>query len=111
MEAATTYPPKPCEPSTFGDEELNFCVRNGNRWDLFSIATAMVHTVGEILSPSGNACNKMVLYFPLHHDNRIGTYFDLNSKQSDFNFRGLSLTAKTKLVRYLVAHSFDFSFS
>ena len=27
--------------STFGVKELNFCVRNGNRWILFAIATAM----------------------------------------------------------------------
>ena len=27
--------------STFGVKELNFCVRNGNRWDLFAIITAM----------------------------------------------------------------------
>ena len=25
--------------STIGAEELNFCVRNGNRWDLFAMAT------------------------------------------------------------------------
>ena len=28
--------------STFGVKELNFCVRNGNRWNLFAIITAMV---------------------------------------------------------------------
>ena len=28
--------------STFGVKELNFCVRNGNRWDLFAIVTVMV---------------------------------------------------------------------
>ena len=27
------------QPSTFGDEELNFCVRYEYRWILFSIAT------------------------------------------------------------------------
>ena len=27
--------------STFGVKELNFCVRNGNRWILFAIITAM----------------------------------------------------------------------
>ena len=30
-------------PSTFGVKELNFCVRNGNRWILFAIITAMVY--------------------------------------------------------------------
>ena len=29
--------------STFGVKELNFCVRNGNRWILFAIITAMVY--------------------------------------------------------------------
>ena len=28
--------------STFGVKELNFCVRNGNRWILFAIVTAIV---------------------------------------------------------------------
>ena len=28
--------------STLGVKELNFCVRNGNRWILFAIVTAMV---------------------------------------------------------------------
>ena len=27
------------QPSTFGAEGLNFCVRDGNRWDPFAIAT------------------------------------------------------------------------
>ena len=27
------------QPSTFGTEGLNFCVRDGNRWDPFVIAT------------------------------------------------------------------------
>ena len=27
------------QPSIFDDEKLNFCVRDGNRWDLLSIAT------------------------------------------------------------------------
>ena len=27
------------QPSTIGTEELNFCVRYGNRWDLFVITT------------------------------------------------------------------------
>ena len=31
--------------STFGVKELNFCVRNGNRWDLFAIITAMVISI------------------------------------------------------------------
>ena len=34
--------PGRCQPSTVGVEGLNFCVRDGNRWDPFAIATAMV---------------------------------------------------------------------
>ena len=30
------------QPSTFSAIELNFCVRDGNRWILNAIATAMV---------------------------------------------------------------------
>ena len=33
--------PGRCHPSTIGDEELNFCVRDGNRWTLFAIATVL----------------------------------------------------------------------
>ena len=29
------------QPSTFGTEGLNFCVRDGNRWDPFVIATGI----------------------------------------------------------------------
>jgi hypothetical protein len=38
--------PGPCGPSTIGDEELNFCVRNGNRCILFSITTIFIFLVG-----------------------------------------------------------------
>ena len=38
---ATSYPPGRYVPSTFGVDELNFCVRNGNRWDLVAIITGM----------------------------------------------------------------------
>ena len=31
------------KPSTLGERELNFCVRDGNRWILSSIVTAMVY--------------------------------------------------------------------
>ena len=35
----------PCrlQQSIFGASELNFCVRNENRWDLTAIVTAMVY--------------------------------------------------------------------
>ena len=32
-------------PSTFSAVELNFCVRNGNRWDLHAIITVMAKYV------------------------------------------------------------------
>ena len=32
--------------STFGVIELNFCVRNGNRWVLYAIITGMAPLVG-----------------------------------------------------------------
>ena len=35
------------QPSTFGTEGLNFCVRDGNRWDPFVIATGN----GEYIPP------------------------------------------------------------
>ena len=33
--------PVGCPTSTFGAAELNFCVRNENRWDLSAIVTTM----------------------------------------------------------------------
>ena len=40
----------PCRlrQSIFGASELNFCVRDGNRWDLTAIVTAMVYILGVI---------------------------------------------------------------
>ena len=35
---ATSYSPRE-NPSTIGAKELNYCVRNGNRWDLLAIVT------------------------------------------------------------------------
>ena len=32
--------------TTFAVDELNFCVRNGNRWDLVAIITGMAPLVG-----------------------------------------------------------------
>ena len=37
--------PARLQTSIFSAEGLNFCVRNGNRWDLFAIITAMVISV------------------------------------------------------------------
>ena len=42
------------QPSIFDVLELNFCVRNGNRWNLQAIATAMGELLlWDFLSPSG----------------------------------------------------------
>ena len=41
------------QPSTIGAEGLNFCVRNGNRWDPFAIATGNCFSFRARLS---NAC-------------------------------------------------------
>ena len=43
---ATCYPPGRYVPSTFTADELNFCVRNGNRWILVAIITGMAPLVG-----------------------------------------------------------------
>ena len=40
------------QPSTFGTEGLNFCVRDGNRWNPFVIATGN----GELFLPTGKRC-------------------------------------------------------
>ena len=55
------------QPSTFGTERLNFCVRDGNRWDPLVIATGN----GELFT-CGERRNEIVLSFPRfspHPDN------------------------------------------
>ena len=48
-------------PSTFGVRELNFCVRDGNRWILSAIATGMVY-----ITPFGVIYRRVVVKsFPL----------------------------------------------
>ena len=39
--------PGTCVPSTFGAKELNYCVRNGNRCDLFAITTGKTVNYGK----------------------------------------------------------------
>ena len=34
--------PGSCPPSIFDAKELNYCVRNGNRWDLLAMTTGLV---------------------------------------------------------------------
>ena len=48
------------QPSTFGTEELNCCVRYGNRWNLFVITTG-----SNIVAPSGAHVKQ---YFPKKTD-------------------------------------------
>ena len=55
------------QPSTFGTERLNFCVRDGNRWDPLVIATGN----GELFT-CGESRNEIVSSFPRcspHPDN------------------------------------------
>ena len=52
------------QPSTIGAEGLNFCVRNGNRWDPFAIATGNRFSFRARLS---NACpTRYTLSLNLH---------------------------------------------
>ena len=37
--------PGRCHPSIFGTTQFNFCVRNGNRWDLSVISTGFNNNV------------------------------------------------------------------
>ena len=37
--------PGSCPPSIFDAKELNYCVRNGNRWDLLAMTTGLVGKV------------------------------------------------------------------
>ena len=43
---AICYPRRRSVPTTFAVDELNFCVRNGNRWILVAIITGMAPLVG-----------------------------------------------------------------
>ena len=45
--SASTYFPGRFQPSIFGANELNFCVRDGNRWDLIAINTDYGDSCGE----------------------------------------------------------------
>ena len=65
------------QPSTFGAKRLNFCVRNGNRWNPLAITTG----------------KGMHFYFP-HLENRTFSFLAIRSAFSSFNqsrFFGLSL--------------------
>ena len=42
--------------STFGVKELNFCVRNGNRWILFAIITAIVIYLASFFAHATYTC-------------------------------------------------------
>ena len=42
------------QPSTFGTEGLNFCVRNGNRWDPFVITTGNIELKSGLKAVSGS---------------------------------------------------------
>ena len=43
LREATSYSHRGNPPTTIGAKELNFCVRHGNRCDLFAIVTSLAH--------------------------------------------------------------------
>ena len=95
------------QPSTIGAEGLNFCVRNGNRWDPFAIATGNCFVFQARLS---NACptryslssesplraSRIYTYFhpvPLANLHNCTSYSELSSiswPQSKRSFRPIS---------------------
>ena len=42
------------QPTIFGASELNFCVRNGNRWDLTAIDTGRSFSLKDVPSKLNN---------------------------------------------------------
>ena len=57
------------QPSTFGTEELNCCVRYGNRWNLFVITTGPI-----ILSPTASHVKHKFQIYPVYsHAEDIST--------------------------------------
>ena len=55
-------------PSIFDAKELNFCVRNGNRWILLAFATAMVESIYVPSKPNNDTSKKqfaIVIYISL----------------------------------------------
>ena len=46
---ATSYSRRGKPPTTIGAKELNFCVRHGNRCDLFAIITRLLVTASSLL--------------------------------------------------------------
>ena len=60
-------------PSTFAVDELNFCVRNGNRWILVAIVTGMAPLVGLEATEKFQKCLILVRFCPilLHFQRKI----------------------------------------
>ena len=64
---AISYPPGRSVPSTFGVDELNFCVRNGNRWILIAIITGMApYTQGHEISKVRGIAVISLKFSPTH---------------------------------------------
>ena len=65
--------------SIFGASELNFCVRNENRWILTAIATAMVYfpfaLCLSVFARSSPRSRINIFFSALQADNRIVNYF------------------------------------
>ena len=70
---ATCYPPGRYVPSTFTADELNFCVRNGNRWILVAIITGMAPLVGLEATAKSQKCLILAYFCPilLHFQRKI----------------------------------------
>src|SRR5699024_11999285 len=50
LRLAATYSCRDKVSTTIGAEELNYCVRDGNRCDLFAIATRQITTISIIIN-------------------------------------------------------------
>ena len=75
------------QPSTIGAEGLNFCVRNGNRWDPFAIATGNCFLIRARLS---NACP---------------TRYTLSSKPHCVLYGSILPSTRLRLRIFTTAHS------
>ena len=72
-------------PSIVGADELNFCVRDGNRWTLIAINTNSVWVAFNHLlyqKPNGFGCQLIVAYA----EPVVNNYFADRSKQFSIGF-------------------------
>ena len=76
--------PGSCPPSIIGAKELNYCVRDGNRWILFAIVTGLFEVVPSKLNnvyiSKSSLVQLIFLAYALNHLlmlETIGQAFDL----------------------------------